>query len=68
MSVRKSLMALAGLALVSATVVSAPAIAQSDDEDDAGLWIAGVGIAGATILAIVLGTSGNQEENPPVSP
>jgi hypothetical protein len=63
-------MSLAGLALVSTAVLSAPAIAETvDGEDDAGLWFAGVGIASATILAIVLGTTGEEETNPPpVSP
>jgi hypothetical protein len=69
MSFGKSLASLAALVLVTGAVLSAPAIAQDDpdEQNDASLWIAGVGITGAAILGIVLGTSGH--ENPtPVSP
>jgi len=70
MSFRKSLAALAALAIVTGAVASVPAIAQDDpdEQNDASLWVAGVGITGAAILAIVLGTSGNGENDGGVTP
>lgn len=65
MSFRKSLAALAALAMVSTAALSVPALAQdSDGDDDASLWVAGVGIVGAAVLGIVLATSGNGENQP----
>lgn len=71
MSFRKVLATLGAIGFVSTAMLSAPVMAQDLDnggDDDAGLWFAGLGIAGATVLAIVFGTSGNDEENPPASP
>jgi hypothetical protein len=69
MRFRKSLASLAVVALISSAALSGPAIAQdSEDGDDASLWVAGVGIAGAAILGIVLGTQHSDKEVHPVSP
>jgi hypothetical protein len=69
MRFRKSLASLAAVALVSSAAVSVPALAQdADDSDDASLWVAGIGIAGAAILGIVLGTQHSNKEVHPVSP
>lgn len=67
MKFRKSMASLAAVALISSAALSVPAFAQDTDDDDASLWIAGIGIAGAAVLGIVLGTQGN-DHNHPVSP
>ena len=67
MTFRKTLTSLAVLGLFSSAVVSVPALAEdSDNNDDASLWVATAGIAGAAILGIVWGTS--HHKNRPVSP
>lgn len=69
MKFRKSMASLAAVALISSAALSVPAFAQNndDDGDDASLWVATVGIAGAAILGVVLATQ-NNDHNEPVSP
>jgi hypothetical protein len=71
MSIRKALAWAATVAFVSTAVASAPAFAQDyEEQDDASLWVAGLGITGAAILGIILATDNgeDEEENPPISP
>jgi malic enzyme len=67
MSPRKALTSLAALALVSTAVLSAPAVAQTNQNDDT-LWLLGWGAAGAAILALILSSNPHVAENPPISP
>lgn len=66
-SPRKALLSLAALALASAAVSSAPAIA--DDQNDDTLWLIAWGSAGAAILTLILTQEPHANQPPPpISP
>lgn len=69
MKFRKSMASLAAVALISSAALSVPAFAENNDndDDDASLWVATIGITSAAILGVVLATRGH-DHNKPVSP
>ncbi len=65
---RKTMAVLGALALASTAVLSVPAFAQTDNNDDT-LWLVGWGATGAAILTLILTSDPHAEvENPPASP